>query len=350
MRVGVIIPAHNAAPWIGEAIASVLGQTHHALQLAVADDGSTDATPDIVGNIKDPRIQVVRQDQRGVSAARNRGAAALDAEAYLFLDADDWLAPDALTRLVAALAADANAVAVAGPCALIADGQRSGARIGLLRPPRGDLLPQLLERNLFANCGHVLIRAAALRQASGFREALSYGEDWEFLVRIAAQGRFASVGDRRAPVLFVRRRSAGAYLRQATRAEAFRPCVDAIFATPALSARFSPRRLAALRQRTEAENQWVTGRALMTLGRCAEGRVWLRRSLRAKPTPVRLALTVAAHAPASVRRYFMGENAVGSSKVECISTSIGPPCRRNSRHSGSPRDSARAFMRMLRSG
>jgi glycosyltransferase involved in cell wall biosynthesis len=318
MRIGVVIPAHNAAPWIGGAIASVLAQAHRAFRLTVVDDGSTDATPEIAAGFGDARLRLIRQDQRGVSSARNRGAAALDADAYLFLDADDWLQQDALARLSAALVADSQAVAAAGPCALVGAGP-----CAVLRPPGGELLPGLLERNLFANCGHVLVRASALRETGGFRETLRYGEDWEFLIRLALRGRFACL-HRRAPVLFVRRRGSGAYLRQATDPAAFAPCMEAIFGNPALAARFGAK-LAALRARAEAENHWITGRALMTLGRSAEARAWLRRSLRAKPSAARACLLLAAHAPTLARRYFMGENAVGNSNVACISTSIAPP-------------------------
>ena len=94
-------------------------------------------------------------------------------DAFLFLDADDWLAPDALERLAAALAATPHAVAASGPCAFTDTGR-------VRRPPSGHLLHRLLVRNLFANGGHLLLGAATVRAAGGFLPGIAYGEDWEF--------------------------------------------------------------------------------------------------------------------------------------------------------------------------
>jgi hypothetical protein len=162
-------------------------------------------------------------------------------------------------------------------------------------PPSGDILERLLVRNLFANGGHLLLRSAAVQAAGGFIPGLVYGEDWEFCIRIALLGPFAATPGPR-PVLFVRQHPGGAYQRLACDPTAFVPCMDAIFGNPDLLVRFGPRRLAAIRCRTEAENHWIIGRELIRHGRQAEGRAWLRRSVRAAPTPKRAALLAAAHA------------------------------------------------------
>ena len=289
MRVGIVIAAYNAASWIGDAIASVIAQTHRDWILVVVDDGSADGTADVVGGFADPRIRLVRQANAGVSAARNRGVAALRAvdPALLFLDADDWLAPDALARLVAALEASPDAAAATGACAF--DGST-----GALRPPSGDILERLLVRNLFANGGHILFRSAAVQAAGGFRPGLAYGEDWEFCIRIALLGPVVVTPGPK-PLLFVRQHPEGAYRRLACDPAAFVPCMAAIFGNPDLIARFGPQRLAAIRRRTEAENHWIIGREVIRHGSNVEGRAWLRRSVRASPTLKRAALLAAAH-------------------------------------------------------
>jgi hypothetical protein len=208
-------------------------------------------------------------------------------DAVLFLDADDWLAPDALSRLAATLAAAPYAVAATGGCRFV------GAGVALAAPS-GDILERLLVRNLFANGGHVLLRADAVQRAAGFLPGIAYGEDWEFWVRIALQGPFAATRGR-APVLFVRQLAAGTYRRLASHPEAFAPCMDAIFGNPALLARFDPPQLAAIRRCTEAENQWIIGRELIRDGNHAHGKTWLRRSVRASRTPKRAALLAVAH-------------------------------------------------------
>ena len=317
MRIGVVIPAFNAAKWIADAIASVLAQTHRDWVLVVVDDGSTDETAEVVAGFADPRIQLIRQTNAGVSAARNagmaltgcapsptlprcagEGAQALNAlsraaregrgggAALLFLDADDWLAPDALTRLAATLKAAPHAVAAAGRCSFAGTG-------AALVPPSGDILERLLVRNLFANGGHLLLRSEAVRAAGRFVPGIAYGEDWEFWIRIALQGPFAAVHG--APVLFVRRHACGAYRRLASDPAAFAPCMDAIFGNPVLYARFGAAKLEEISRHTEAESQWIIGRELIRHGKGAEGRAWLRRSVRASPSAMRAALLAAAH-------------------------------------------------------
>jgi len=92
MRIAIIIPAFNVAPFVGETIQSVLEQTHRDWDLLVVDDGSTDATAAVAGGFSDPRIRLLQQAHAGVSAARNHGLhQAGAADAVLFLDGDDWL-------------------------------------------------------------------------------------------------------------------------------------------------------------------------------------------------------------------------------------------------------------------
>jgi glycosyltransferase involved in cell wall biosynthesis len=296
MHIGVVVPAYNAAAWVGDAIASVLAQTHRDWSLVVVDDGSSDDTSAVAASFRDTRIWLIRQTNAGVSAARNRGMAELLGAALslqhppggvVFLDADDWLAPDALSRLNAALDASPDAVAASGACAF--------ADTGAARSPAsGDILPRLLVRNLFANCGQLLLRTRAVDAAGGFLSEIVYGEDWEFCIRIAQQGPFASARGKH-PVLFVRRHDEGAYRRLAQSPDAFAPCMDAIFGNPALLDRFGTRGLAAILRRTEAENTWIAGREQVRHGYRQSGLGLLRRSVRADPTIRRAVLLAAAH-------------------------------------------------------
>jgi glycosyltransferase involved in cell wall biosynthesis len=298
MRVGIVVPAWNVAAYLGDALGSVLAQTHGDWRLVVVDDGSTDATAAVARRIGDARVSVLLQENRGVSVARNRGAAALDdtCEAVLFLDGDDWLAPDALARLVDALRREPGAVAAAGAhVAWREGGGKRASRSRALLPPSGDVLLPLLLRNRFANCGQVLIRHAAASRIGPFRPDLAYGEDWDYLVRLALLGPFVPVQGGM-PVLHMRVRAGGACHRLASRPAAFHACIDAIFANQALKGRFGTERIAELRRRAEAESQWIIGRELMRHGRFIEGRAYLRRSFRRLPSVRRLVLLSAAYA------------------------------------------------------
>jgi glycosyltransferase involved in cell wall biosynthesis len=302
-RIGVVIAAYDTAPWIGTCLSSLLDQTHADWTAVVVDDGSHDGTAAVVACFHDPRIRLIRQPNCGVSAARNRGLAAVGGEAVLFLDADDWLAPDALERMAAALVARPDAAAVWGRFALMAASAAPGDRpVRVVRPRlRGtDAVASLLVGNCFANGGHVLVRRCAVARAGRFNTRLRFGEDWDYWVRIALVGAMAPVPGA-APLLFVRQRAEGAYRSRATDLAAFVPAVMAIFHNPEVQARYSVRRLAALGRAGQAEKVWIAGRAMLEEGRQAEGLALLRWSVGQYPTLRRGALLLALHLAAAWR-------------------------------------------------
>ncbi|SDB05344.1 Glycosyltransferase involved in cell wall bisynthesis [Desulfonatronum thiosulfatophilum] len=99
MLVSVVIPVHNRPAEVLRAVRSVLGQknlpTGHCLEIIVVDDGSTDATPEALRTVRNPRVQLIRHETNlGVSAARNRGLAAAQGEMLALLDSDDWWLPE----------------------------------------------------------------------------------------------------------------------------------------------------------------------------------------------------------------------------------------------------------------
>ena len=87
--VSVVIPTYNYGGFIYDAIVSALAQTHRPTDLIVVDDGSTDETEEVVRGFESQGVRYVRQENSGVCAARNRGAAESAGEFIAFLDADD---------------------------------------------------------------------------------------------------------------------------------------------------------------------------------------------------------------------------------------------------------------------
>lgn len=100
--VSVVIPAHNAAAFLAEAVASVRAQTVPVTEIIVVDDGSTDATPAVIAALG---VRSLRKEKGGAAAARNRGAELATGEWLAFLDADDlWLPGKQAAQLACALA------------------------------------------------------------------------------------------------------------------------------------------------------------------------------------------------------------------------------------------------------
>ena len=292
MTVSVIIPCYNVREYVGATLNSLLAQTHPLWTAVVIDDGSTDGTAELVRDYADPRIKLVRQANQGVSAARNHGVSLAGGEAILFLDADDWLAPDALARMTTCLVTGSARAAYGAFCFVT----ENGSRVVSSKPgpfPEGDIIDRLLVENLFANGGHLLIRTSTVHEIGLFRPDLRFGEDWEYWCRLAASGPIATVPGE-AALLYVRQRSTGAYLRMATDPDAFGPCTAAIFENPVLVARFGSR-IPALRRRTDAENGWIVGRELIRHGRRHTGLQALRRSFIRRPLPRRAILLLIAH-------------------------------------------------------
>lgn len=90
--VSILIPCHNAAPWLGATLESALAQTWPHREIIVVDDGSTDATRSIVQQLE-PAVRLISQDNAGAAVARNRGLEVARGEYVAFLDADDCWHP-----------------------------------------------------------------------------------------------------------------------------------------------------------------------------------------------------------------------------------------------------------------
>ncbi|MFK4510571.1 glycosyltransferase [Bradyrhizobium daqingense] len=190
--VSVVIPAKNAAAYIGETIASALAQDDVG-EVIVVDDGSTDDTIAIVHAMRDPRLRMMSNDSAGVSAARNLGARHASGDWLLFLDADDRLRPGAVAALLTAARGAPRAVLVYGDYNTIDSEGRQIGRRDLLKKrskPSGDVLTRLAAGNFIVNGGIVITRAEAFRAVGGFDVSLRYCEDWHCWCRLAAIGEF----------------------------------------------------------------------------------------------------------------------------------------------------------------
>jgi glycosyltransferase involved in cell wall biosynthesis len=216
--VSIIIPAYNAAEFIGDAIRSVLAQNVSDYEVIVVDDGSTDGTREVLRAFDD-RVQYVRQNNRGVAAARNAGIAMARGQWVCFLDADDMWMPEKLGRQLT-LAVQHPSVGL-----IFADAEeRDAARIqkrsiletmrfgpdALRDVPLREPFRKLLVEN-FIPTSTVMIRTACFATAGTFDEELSNAEDRDLWLRIAAHFPIACV-----PQILAKKRSHAANISART--------------------------------------------------------------------------------------------------------------------------------------
>lgn len=188
--VTVVIPAHDAASFVREAVMSALRQSRPAQQVIVVDDGSGDETLGVLETLRaelgDARLSVVSQPNRGVSRARNRGLEMATGELIAFLDADDFWFEHKLEEQVSALERRPEWAAVGS---LMEYRGMGGAPLGAAgqaytegdRPAvaSGSLMPFPMSSILF--------RRASVVRLGGFDEQLERSQDLDLLARLASE-------------------------------------------------------------------------------------------------------------------------------------------------------------------
>jgi glycosyltransferase involved in cell wall biosynthesis len=267
-EITIVVAAYNAESFIRATLESVLAQSLQDIEVIVIDDGSTDATQAILRTFSDRRLTVLRQENSGVSAARNAGLAAARAPYVFFLDADDLLLPDALDRMVNTLDQNPERVACfAHHVRISEDGAELSQRSDLAWKlfPADDTLRHLIAKN-FIICGAICIRTDAARLVRGFNTALKWGEDWEFWCRLAALGDFAAMPNDVALLYRQHSRSANSRLRASPLHPNFK-AIDAVYSNPAIRGRFSPADLQRKRRLAEIDAFWAVARNEYVQGR-----------------------------------------------------------------------------------
>ncbi len=182
--VSVVIPTHNRAELLGRALLSVQAQSRPAGEIIVVDDGSDDGTAELVRSAF-PAVRYVRQEQRGVSAARNRGLEAATGQWIAFLDSDDEWRVEKLERQMAALALD--------PTYRICHTDEIWIRAGVRVNPRRKHAKRggWIYRHCLPLCAmspsSVVIHRSVLESVGRFDEEMQACEDYDLWLRICCR-------------------------------------------------------------------------------------------------------------------------------------------------------------------
>lgn len=232
--VSAVIPAYNAAPFLREAIESVLAQSYPSMECIVVDDGSTDWTAEIARGFGD-RVRLITQDNSGVSAARNRGVAEARGDLVAFLDADDRWVSTKIERQVEVL--------------------RTSARVGLVytglqvvdeHGSELEYVPAPSSRQAFANtlllegpgvsvAQTALVPVVIFNAIGGFDEDLSTSADADLACRVALAYEMRGIDE---PLALYRRHSAQMHLDVEGTERDMSRVFDKIFGDPRLTPEF----------------------------------------------------------------------------------------------------------------
>ena len=214
--ISVIIPLYNKEAGVATALRSVLAQTYQDFEIVVVDDGSTDGSVAVVESFDDPRIRLIRQQNAGVSAARNRGIAEAKGEYVAFLDADDEWIPEFLKEICTLQTAFPNCKAQATNYIFNSNGKKSPTILRRI-PFKGErgVLTNYFE---VASCSHppvwtsaVCIERKLLQEIGGFPVGIKSGEDlltwaciavrtqWAYSLKALSQYNFDQVSIKEPP-------------------------------------------------------------------------------------------------------------------------------------------------------
>ena len=191
--ISVVVPCHNAAPYVGATLRGILAQDGVVLEVVVVDDGSTDGSADLVAE-EFSQVRLIRQANAGVASARNAGIRAASHEWVAFCDADDLWLPGKLAAQWALLKAHPEArmaytawqvwhsSAAQPEAAWLDELNRDAADAHRWQGPSGWMYPELLV-DCVVWTSTVLARRELLTALGGFDESMAVGEDYDLWLR-----------------------------------------------------------------------------------------------------------------------------------------------------------------------
>ncbi|PBQ32560.1 hypothetical protein CNR22_12525 [Sphingobacteriaceae bacterium] len=188
-KVSIIIPCYNASSFIVDTLKSIQEQSYSNYEIIVVDDGSTDASKELVNEFKAENLTYLFQKNKGVSAARNKGCAVASGDYYLFVDADDVLDKDFIKQRVEELDKNKEILFACSAASLI---NEKGEELGIEYAPVCDdvELEICTYKSNYCSCpSNYLIRKEFKERGILFEEKLSNSADRFFLLQLNKLGK-----------------------------------------------------------------------------------------------------------------------------------------------------------------
>jgi len=181
-KVSIIIPVYNCEKYIRECVESALAQDYENIEVIVVDDGSTDATPEILKEFGD-KIRYIRQENQGAAAAFNRGLQIATGNFVSWLSADDVFLPSKISRQVNKFLEDPGYAMVYTDYVKIDENGRELKIIHSYCPPPERFVREYLQGG-FVSAVTMLIRRECLDKIGGFDESLQACVDYDLILRL----------------------------------------------------------------------------------------------------------------------------------------------------------------------
>lgn len=181
-KVSIVIPCYNDAAYIEQAVLSALNQTYPNIEVIVVDDGSNTETKAVLNKLEPKITQLITQDNKGQSAARNEGIKVAKGDFIFVMDSDDFIAPSLCEEAVAVFTSDISLKIVSCQATLLYSDQKTEIYI----PKGGDI-----SAFMYQNCalGTSMFKKEDWQRINGYDETMRSGfEDWEFFIRLLKSG------------------------------------------------------------------------------------------------------------------------------------------------------------------
>ena len=197
--VTIIIPCYNVSPYIKKCITSIMEQSYKNIEIIPINDGSKDNTLDILEALsaQDERIHIVNKENAGVSAARNSGLEVATGEYIVFVDGDDYLAPDYVEyMLMLAEKSDADFCMSKNCFFRDTEPQIEQDNVQIMTPAQATAL--LISPRVIVGCWNKMFKRSFINKFHlDFSTTLFYGEGLNFITKAAQFANNVAVGERK---------------------------------------------------------------------------------------------------------------------------------------------------------
>lgn len=197
--ISFIVPAYNVESYIEKCVNSILLQSYKNIEIIIVNDGSTDGTLKKLEKFCaiDSRIRIINKTNQGVSAARNTGLSQAKGDFIVFVDGDDYVAPDYSDYMKSLIVEDDVDLGISLNCFTSDHECQSHAESNVILSSDEAMRLLLSPRIIVGSWNKIFRRSLLLDNNIYFSESLFYGEGLHFIVNAAKRSRKVAVGNRK---------------------------------------------------------------------------------------------------------------------------------------------------------